>query len=369
MTLPLVARVKHAYSFPDLPSLDASVLWAACRAVALLFLPRLFLLVFSFFYLSSYITAVVAIVSLAGALTFVVAPWCTTPQQVDVVIGFAVCSNVHALVAMLIIDGPLLWGPLVASFAAILTLIARLYSKSGQNRRFQLFLVVYVWVLFNTVLLLRHFGFVISSDLIDHGFTDNVRIVVNSSYFNFAITNAWLISRGVVNDETVRAQDRLFASISHDMRQPCHAMSLLIPFITEAMAAAEAEGVTESDRHRLLNNQKADMHQLKELVDTLLALVGDFLFFSKLRQQGPGLVPPAESTAFRPCELVEEVGSVSALLASEKCLDVKMPCIDLDKTVLIGPVKNLKRILGNLVHTRTHTHDSTILHFHEFFFF
>jgi hypothetical protein len=54
-------------------------------------------------------------------------------------------------------------------------------------------------------------------------------------------------------------------------------MSLLIPLITEAIFAAETEGSTVADARQLLDRPKQDMSILKGLVETLLALVEDFL--------------------------------------------------------------------------------------------
>jgi len=48
----------------------------------------------------------------------------------------------------------------------------------------------------------------------------------------------------------------------------------------EASRATQAEGSSE-DTRRSLDGQNADLRQLKGLVGTLLALVDDFLFFSK----------------------------------------------------------------------------------------
>jgi signal transduction histidine kinase len=122
---------------------------------------------------------------------------------------------------------------------------------------------------------------------------------------NYSALYALRFAADLTTIESVRAQDRLFASISHDMRQPCHSMSLLIPFIMEAMVAAEVEGMPLEEKQSLQKSQKADMRQLDGLVETLLALIEDFLFFSKLRQS-PDRVPPSTTTEFRVrmCECV-----------------------------------------------------------------
>ena len=149
-------------------------------------------------------------------------------------------------------------------------------------------------MLVNTLFLLRYFGHVIPSTN-DHGLTDGIRIVCNPICFNLSIVAAGWFLRSIVDTGTIQAQghscrlfsradpspnflasllsciaslyrvspapslspplpyclDRLFASISHDMRQPCHAMSLLIPLITEALSAAQ-EGKEDRGRHAKL---------------------------------------------------------------------------------------------------------------------
>ena len=125
-------------------------------------------------------------------------------------------------------------------------------------------------------------------------------------------------------------------------------MSLLIPLITEALSAAETEGTTLADMRSLLDRPKQDMGVLKGLVDTLLALIEDFLLFSKLRES-PGLVPPAENVAFKTSALLKEVGFVGMPLASEKLLDFETECEDLEGLVFFGPAKDLKRIISNLM--------------------
>jgi hypothetical protein len=79
----------------------------------------------------------------------------------------------------------------------------------------------------------------------------------------------------------------------------------------EAMAAAEAEGVTVEEKCRLLNSQKKDIRQLHGLVGTLLGLVEDFLFFSKIQQ-----VIPVESDFKVGGQggLIEEIGFAGPFL-------------------------------------------------------
>jgi signal transduction histidine kinase len=119
----------------------------------------------------------------------------------------------------------------------------------------------------------------------------------------------------------------------------------------ETIAEAEADGVTVADARSLLDSQKSDMRQLQGLVSTLLALVNDFLFFSKLRQ-GPGNSPVEELVEFKPCVLLEEVGFVGAPVAKTKELKFTSECNVPNDMFLVGPMKDLKRILGNLVRTR-----------------
>jgi signal transduction histidine kinase len=135
--------------------------------------------------------------------------------------------------------------------------------------------------------------------------------------------------------------------VSHDMRQPCHAMSLLITLITASLAE-ETEGMT-MDKRLLLDSQQKDMRQLRALNGTLLALVEDFLFFSKIRQNS---VPLVASEVFKVAGqggLVEEVGFAGQPLAAQKGLRFTMECNGLDDKFLFGNLKNLKRVLGNLV--------------------
>jgi hypothetical protein len=53
--------------------------------------------------------------------------------------------------------------------------------------------------------------------------------------------------------------------------------------------------------------------------------------------------------AFTISTLLEEVGFVGAPLASEKHLKFNTECEGLDKMVLVGPAKDLKRIIGNFM--------------------
>jgi signal transduction histidine kinase len=129
-------------------------------------------------------------------------------------------------------------------------------------------------------------------------------------------------------------------------------MSLLITLIMDSMLALEAGGATEADTRHLLDAQHKDMRQLNGLVGTLLLLVDDFLFFSKIRQS-PDSVPPAAPVAFKLSVLLEEVGFVAAPLAGQKHLGFTMQCDGLDE-VLVGPAKDLKRILQNLVSNAIH---------------
>jgi signal transduction histidine kinase len=60
-------------------------------------------------------------------------------------------------------------------------------------------------------------------------------------------------------------------------------------------------------------------------------------------------MPPAASVEFKLCNLLEEVGFVSAPLADRKQLGFEMQSDSLASNTLVGPVADLNRVLGNLV--------------------
>jgi signal transduction histidine kinase len=268
-------------------------------------MPRVLLVIASFFFLSTYFSVLLLIMNISSLAALAAAPWCKTHKHVVVVTSISAFAFMHCNMAMLLMEGPLHWGLLGAPLVMNLPALASL-SVSKRGKRLRLIVIVYTVVLINAVLILRHFGFVVTSSLINHGFSETFRFVVNLLSLNILILAAGQFSRDIAAGDQVRDQDQLFASISHDMRQPCHAMSLLIPFIMEAMAASQVEGVTSAEKHRLQDSQKADMRQLNGLVGTLLTLVEDFLFFSKLRQNS-GNVPPVPPAKFVCRDLVEEV--------------------------------------------------------------
>jgi hypothetical protein len=99
-------------------------------------------------------------------------------------------------------------------------MVARVFD-TFLRKRSQKLLTVYFWLLLHTIVVMRSYGFVVSSPpgLIDHGLTDTIRFWLNLASMNFTMFDTWRFSMRVVCDEASQAQDRLFASISHDMRQ------------------------------------------------------------------------------------------------------------------------------------------------------
>jgi hypothetical protein len=268
----MVARLQRAYSFPALSPWSASHLLTNCKVLAVTETPRVVLVVASYFFLSTYFAVLLFIMNISSLAALIAAPWCKTHMHVVVVTATSAFCFLHCNMAMLLCEGPLHWGFLGAPLVMNLPALASL-GVSKQGKRLRLIVIVYTVVLINAVLILRHFGFVVTSALVNHGFSYNFHFLLNLSSLNIIILAAWQFSRDIAAGDQVRDQDRLFASISHDMRQPCHAMSLLIPFVMEAMAAAQAEGVTVAEKRRLQEIQKSDMRQLNGLVGTLLALV------------------------------------------------------------------------------------------------
>jgi signal transduction histidine kinase len=258
----------------------------------------------------------------------------------------------HGLVGMLFIGGPLLWGLIVLAFSGFLPLLTRFSASESLGRRYSLAAGLYFWAMIHMAIVMRNYDFVVPSVLPDHGLTDFIRDVLNVMFLNLATFTAWHFSAGIIKDYESETRYRLFASISHDMKTPCHAMSLLITLITDNMNAGDADGVTlsEADTRNLLDGQKKDMRQLSGLVDTLLTLVGNFLLYSTLHQNPDAvLLSNAEPIDFKLCDLLEEVSFVGAPLADQKQLDFTTQCDNLASDVLLGPVADLKRILGNLV--------------------
>jgi hypothetical protein len=67
---------------------------------------------------------------------------------------------------LLLADGPLLWGLLTVPFAIILPVLASVPSSSIKCR---FAIVMYIIFLVNVVILLRYYGYVIPSEIVDHG--------------------------------------------------------------------------------------------------------------------------------------------------------------------------------------------------------
>ena len=270
------------------------------NVMALTTVPRTIFLALSLFAFSNFITGLILLQSIGGLLVLVGARKCTTPSRANLLINVNLFTFAHSVAGLLMLEGPLLWGFLVVACAGILPLIAHVTSKSlGLSRCVQGICIAYSFALINTPLILRHFGLLVHSHN-DHGLSNNVGLTFNLLCTNLTIVAMCKFIQGIANQGSILAQDQLFASISHDMRQPCHAMSLLIPLIMDALHEAETKSTNAADACRLLDIPKQDMKILGGLVDTLLTLVNDFLLFSKIRQS-PGLVPPAESIAFEVC--------------------------------------------------------------------
>jgi signal transduction histidine kinase len=307
------------------------------------------LLVVCLKYFSTFFFVVAFMVNIWGIVPVLFAPWCTTPMRASALCFVTAAALMHVVSVLLLADGPLLYG-LFSGLLVFAPIVARL-TCTFWTKRSQMLVVIYFWLLVHTIVVMRRYGFVVPSPpgLVNHGLSDDIYFWLNVAFTNLHMIIICQFSKHVVRNESCQAQDRFFASISHDMRQPCHAMSLLIPLIMDNMGAvADAGGVTEADTRNLLDSQKKDMRQLGGLVDTLLILINNFLLYSKL-QQSPGLMPPAAPVDFKLCDLLEEVGFVGAPLADQKQLDFEVQCDSLASDALLGPVADLKRVLGNLV--------------------
>jgi signal transduction histidine kinase len=345
----LVESVQRAYSVKHLARREADVLSSGIQIAAVGIIPRAILVVLAFSFCSTFFVAVAIMINMAGILPLLLAPWCTTPMRASVLCFVSAVAPMHIFAVLLLADGPLPFG-IFSGILVFAPAVARLFG-TFLSKRSQMLVVVYFWLLLHTIVLMRSYGFVVPSppDLIDHGLTDTRRFWLNLASTNLTLFITWRLSIRAFRDEVSQAQDRLFASISHDMRQPCHAMSLLVTLIIDNMdTVADAGGVTEADTRNLLDSQKKDMRQLGGLVDTLLILINNFPLYSKL-QQSPGLMPPSASVDFKLCDLLEEVSFVGAPLADQKQIGFEVQCDSLASDALLGPVADLKRILGNLV--------------------
>ena len=90
---------------------------------------------------------------------------------------------------------------------------------------------------------------------------------------------------------------------------------------------------------------------MQGLIETLFALVDEFLLFSKLRNgTHPSELSLMTPAAFKVCDLLAENRHAGAPLAQRKQLDFVVDCDPNGLDVLLqGPVKSIKRVLGNLV--------------------
>jgi hypothetical protein len=120
----------------------------------------------------------------------------------------------------LVAEGPHLWGLLIPLFAAVVPMLTRL-SGQGPNFNRQLFATfLYIWLVLHAIVVLRYYELTVPSELVDHGLTASSQCVINLVAFNLGMAVAWVGSGGIVDVKTIQAQNQLFATISHDMRQP-----------------------------------------------------------------------------------------------------------------------------------------------------
>jgi signal transduction histidine kinase/CheY-like chemotaxis protein len=132
-------------------------------------------------------------------------------------------------------------------------------------------------------------------------------------------------------DEAERAnaaKTRFLASASHDLRQPMHAIGLLVGLLRERVAEQELRGLADKT------------HQA---VESMEALFGSLLDVSKLDS---GAVKPQPQTLALP-DLLQRIGQSYAPLAAAKGITLKVRagrqlCVHTDPALL-------ERLLGNLV--------------------
>jgi hypothetical protein len=177
------------------------------------------MLVLAFSFCSTFCFVVTLMINIVNIVPLLFAPWCTTPVRASVLCFVCTVLPLHFFAILLLADGPLLHGVFCGIFV-LAPMVARVFD-TFLRKRSQKLLTVYFWLLLHTIVVMRSYGFVVSSPpgLIDHGLTDTIRFWLNLASMNFTMFDTWRFSMRVVCDEASQAQDRLFASISHDMRQ------------------------------------------------------------------------------------------------------------------------------------------------------
>jgi hypothetical protein len=101
-------------------------------------------------------------------------------------------ADAHCWLAMLLMEGPILWSILSLAFAIILPVISRLSGRFHRRRK-RIFVIFYTLVMIHVILLLRHFDFVVPSAMPDHGITAVSRLVINAAVFNLVLTISIII--------------------------------------------------------------------------------------------------------------------------------------------------------------------------------
>jgi hypothetical protein len=188
--------------------------------MALTVFPRVSALAGCLVFLSSYFCLLFGVMNIGGLLVLAVAPWCTTSASAKAVSLTSFLLQTHCLAALLLAEGPPLVGIAIMIFVT-LPLFARLMGKYV-SKRTQSILIAYLWLGMHAIYALRFNDVTVPSPLVlvDHGLTAGIRNIFNLVTLNVVVVVLWHISKTVVDDESKQAQDRLFATISHDMRQP-----------------------------------------------------------------------------------------------------------------------------------------------------
>jgi CheY-like chemotaxis protein len=130
---------------------------------------------------------------------------------------------------------------------------------------------------------------------------------------NFAISN-WHILQLKRLQETALVEDRamLLAQVSHDMKQPIHALNMLNGLVDDALVAHLDQGNDGEDE---LVGCTADSRRMRDVLAHLMSLADDFLVFSSMNSSSTFSLRLARTTLSEVCKRVE---MVSGTLATEK---------------------------------------------------
>jgi hypothetical protein len=111
--------VRAKYTWPSLPPLEASQISDMCRFIAMMTPLRMVAMVASFFRASTYISGLMLFFNIACLVCLLGAPLIRTPTQAKFSLWAIIYVVLHLMGDLLLVDGPLLWGPLALYIAGV----------------------------------------------------------------------------------------------------------------------------------------------------------------------------------------------------------------------------------------------------------